>query len=67
MMNGRWRTQEGYMKFIQIIAQNPDGKRPLNSTRYRWEDNIQMELMNEACEYVNMQFPGWMNSYWLFG
>jgi hypothetical protein len=30
-MSGRRRTQERYMKFIQIIAQNPDGKRPLNS------------------------------------
>ena len=46
------------MKFIQIIAQNPDGKRPLNSTRYRSEDNIQIDLTNETCEYVNMQFPG---------
>jgi hypothetical protein len=57
-MNGRWRTQERCMKFIQIIAQNPDGKRPLNSTRYRSEDNIQIDLTNETCEYVNMQFPG---------
>jgi hypothetical protein len=31
-----------YIKYIMVGK--PDGKKPLESLRYRWEDNIRMDL-----------------------
>jgi hypothetical protein len=31
-------------KCIQCLVRNSEGKRPLVTPRYRWEDNIEMDL-----------------------
>jgi hypothetical protein len=31
-------------KAYKILVRKPEGKRPLGSSRYRWDDNIRMEL-----------------------
>jgi len=28
----------------RVLVRNPEGKRPLERPRYRWEDNIEMDL-----------------------
>ena len=35
--------EEGRSAF-KILTGNPTGKRPLGSSRHRWEDNIRMDL-----------------------
>jgi hypothetical protein len=35
-----WKTREGEYK---MLVRNPEGKRPLERTRLRWEDNIQID------------------------
>jgi hypothetical protein len=29
----------------RLLVRKPDGKRPLGRTRYRWKDNIKMDLL----------------------
>ena len=29
---------------IQVLVGKPEGKRPLGGSRYRWEENIKMDL-----------------------
>jgi hypothetical protein len=32
----------------RVLMGNPDGRRPLGRPRYRWEDNIKMDLREEG-------------------
>jgi len=32
-----------------ILVEKPEGKRPLGRPRYRWEDNIKMDLQELGC------------------
>jgi hypothetical protein len=37
----------------RVLVCKSEGKRPLGRPRYRWEDNIQMELQEVGCEGVD--------------
>ena len=32
-----------------VLVQTPEGKRPLGRPRYRWEDNIKIDLQEVGC------------------
>jgi hypothetical protein len=38
-----------------MVGGGPEGKRPLGTPRYRWEDNIKM----------NLQEMGWVSMDWI--
>jgi hypothetical protein len=40
------REERGVYK---ILVGKPEGKRPLGKPRYRWEDNIRMDLQEVGC------------------
>jgi len=33
----------------RVLVGKPEGKRPLGKPRYRWEDNIKMDLQEVGC------------------
>jgi len=33
----------------RVLMGKPEGKRPLGKPRYRWEDNIKMDLQEVGC------------------
>ena len=33
----------------RVLVGKPEGKRPLEKTRYRWENNIKMDLQEVRC------------------
>jgi hypothetical protein len=33
----------------RVLVGKPEGKRPLGRPRYRWEDNIKMDLQEVGC------------------
>jgi hypothetical protein len=33
----------------RVLVRKPEGKRPLGRPRYRWEDNIKMDLQEVEC------------------
>jgi hypothetical protein len=33
----------------RVLVGKPDGKRPLGRTRYKWKDNIKMDLEEVGC------------------
>jgi hypothetical protein len=34
-------------EFIRVLVGTPEGRRPLGSSRHRWENNIKMGQINE--------------------
>ena len=34
----------------RVLVGKPEGKRPLGRPRFRWEDNIKMDLQEVGCE-----------------
>jgi hypothetical protein len=44
---------EGRGEVIQVLVGKPDGKRPLERPRRRWEDTIMMDLQKVGCEGVD--------------
>ena len=34
---------------FRVLAEKPEGKRPLGRPRHRWEDNIEMDLQEMGC------------------
>ena len=34
----------------RVLVGKPEGKRPLGRPRYRWENNIKMDLKGVGCE-----------------
>jgi hypothetical protein len=34
----------------RVLVGKPEGKRPLERTRQRWEDNIKMDLQQVGCD-----------------
>jgi hypothetical protein len=46
------KTQISYGTYFQskrVLAEKPEGKRPLGRPRRRWEDNIKMDLQEVGC------------------
>ena len=37
----------------RVLVGKPEGKRPLGRPRFRWMDNIRMDLQEVGCEYVD--------------
>ena len=37
----------------KVLVGKPEGKRPLERPRYRWVDNIRMDLQEVGCGYVD--------------
>jgi hypothetical protein len=33
----------------RVLVGKPEGQRPLGRLRYRWEDNIKLDLLNVGC------------------
>ena len=33
----------------RVLVEKPEGKRPLGRPRFRWEDNIKMDLQEVVC------------------
>jgi len=36
-----------------VLVGKPEGRRPLERTELRWEDNIKMDLQEVGCEDIN--------------
>jgi len=39
----------GQVPMKRVLVGKPEGKRPLGRPRYRWEDNIKMDLQEVGC------------------
>jgi len=42
----------------RVLVGKPEGKRPLGKPRYRWEDNIKMNLQEVSWIYVAQDREG---------
>jgi hypothetical protein len=47
-----WAEHEKMRNAYKILAEKPEGKRPLRRPRRRWEDNITMDLKEIEYEGV---------------
>jgi hypothetical protein len=45
------------VKIHNTLVGNPEGERPLQKTRLRWEDNIETDLEEIGCETMNWIHP----------
>jgi len=43
---GMYREEE---RLYRVLEGKPEGKRPLEITRTRWEDNIKMDIQEVGC------------------
>ena len=57
-MGGACSAYGGAGRCIQGFGEKPEVKRPLETPRCRWEDNIKMDLQEEVCGV-------WTGSSWL--
>jgi hypothetical protein len=48
-MGGTCSTYGGEEMCIEVLVGKPDKNRRLGKPRCRWEDNIEMDLQEEAC------------------
>jgi len=46
------RMGEGIVEY-RVLVGKPEGRRPLERPRRRWEDNIRMDLREVGCGYVD--------------
>jgi hypothetical protein len=44
-MGGACSTNGGEEEWIRLLVGKPEGKRPLGRPRFRWVDNIRMDLI----------------------
>jgi hypothetical protein len=53
----RWTRQVVHMGerrgVYRVLVGNPEGKRPFGRSRYKWEDNIKMDLQEVGCGGVD--------------
>jgi hypothetical protein len=38
----------------KILVGKPEGKRPLQRLRHRWDNNIRMDLREVGCQFVDL-------------
>jgi hypothetical protein len=50
---------------MQNFVRNPEGKRPLRTTSFTWEDNIRMDLKEIDWECVDWNRLTQVRSQWL--
>ena len=48
-MGEECNTCEERRGIYRVLVGKPEGKRPLRTTRRRWEDNIKMDLREVGC------------------
>jgi len=49
----------------RVLARKPEGKTPLGRPRYRWEDNIKMDLQEVGCgDMDNISLAQDRDSWW---
>jgi hypothetical protein len=48
----------GERSVYRVLVGKPKGKRLLGRTRYRWEDNIKVDLQEVGCEYNGLDLAG---------
>jgi len=48
-MGGACSTYGGEERCIKVFVGKPEGKRPLEKPRRRWEDDIKMDLQEVGC------------------
>ena len=48
-MGGAFGTYRGEERLCRVSVGKPEGKRPFGRPRYRWEDNIKMDLQEVGC------------------
>jgi hypothetical protein len=46
-------TNEGKRNAYRILVGKPEGRRPLGRPRYRWVDNISMDLREIECDGID--------------
>ena len=44
---------EEYRNIYRVLEGRPQGKRPLDGQRHRWEDNIKMDFKQVSCDARN--------------
>jgi hypothetical protein len=53
----RWEVHVAYMGegrvVYRVLVGKPEGRRPLERPRHRWEDNIRMDLRKVRCGCVD--------------
>ena len=53
MRRMRWVGNVAYMRerrgIYRVLVGKPEGKRPLGRPKYRWEDDIKMDLQEVGC------------------
>ena len=57
------KIEEGMIAF-KILTGKPTGKKPLGRTRYRWEDNIRMDLKEMGVSMRNWIDLAQNRDYW---
>jgi hypothetical protein len=55
-MYGSCNTHGESGRFLQNFVRKPEGKRSLGRSRYRWEENIRMDIREMGWEDVD-----WLN------
>ena len=48
-MGGACSAYEERRGVYRVLVGKPEGKRPLETPRHRWEDNIKMDLEEVGC------------------
>ena len=48
-MGGTCSTYGGEERCIQLLVGKPEGKRPIERPRHRWEDNIKIDIQEVGC------------------
>jgi hypothetical protein len=54
----------GIRNVFKISVGKPEGKRPLGRNRYRWKDNIKIDLMDIGWEDVDWIYVAHNNNWW---
>ena len=53
----RWAGHVAHMGeergMYRVLVGKPEGKRPLGRLRYKWVDNIRMDLQEVGCRYLD--------------
>jgi hypothetical protein len=52
-MGGACSAYGGRRGIYRVLVGRPEGKRPLGRPRFRWEDNIKMDLQEIGCEVMD--------------
>jgi hypothetical protein len=63
----RWvghRAHTGEINAYSVLVGKPEGNRPLKRPRYRWEDNIRLDLRERGWESLDWIHPAEDRDQW---